>query len=256
MSDTPKRMGRPRAYDPDVALDQARRVFWDAGFASSSLDELGAAMAMSRPSLYGAFGDKEALYLATLRRYRDECLAGLGAALDPGRPLRDGLAMVYAKSLDTYLDGPGAARGCFMVGTATTEAVQNPRVRQILGDSVRAFDGVIEDRLRIAAGRASSGPTPTRPRWPGWRWRCCNPWRCGRAGATTARPWRPSPDPGWMWSAVRRGGNRTEAPPASCPDGRVGLGDADRQRHLLALDGLRTRRFHWRMYVRAGERRR
>ena len=158
MSDTPKRMGRPRAYDPDVALDQARRVFWDAGFASSSLDELGAAMAMSRPSIYGAFGDKEALYLATLRRYRDECLVGLGAALDPGRPLRDGLALVYAKSLDMYLDGPGAARGCFMVGTATAETVQNPRVRQLLGDSLRAFDGVIEDRLRIASGRGELRP--------------------------------------------------------------------------------------------------
>ena len=52
---------------------------------------------------------KEALYLATPRRYRDECLAGLGTALDPGRPLRDGLALVYAKPLDTYLDGPRAA---------------------------------------------------------------------------------------------------------------------------------------------------
>ena len=58
----PEAKRRPRAYDPDVALDQAMRVFWEAGYASSSLDDLGAAMAMSRPSLYGAFGDKEALY--------------------------------------------------------------------------------------------------------------------------------------------------------------------------------------------------
>ena len=62
MTDPPKRMGRPRTYDRDTALEQARQVFWDAGYASSSLDALGAAMAMSRPSLYGAFGDKEALY--------------------------------------------------------------------------------------------------------------------------------------------------------------------------------------------------
>ena len=146
-------MGRPRAYDPDTALEQAMQVFWEAGFASSSLDELGAAMAMKRPSLYGAFGDKEALYLATLQRYRDGSLSALRTALDPRRTLREGFALLYAKTLDSYFGGSGAARGCFLVGTATAEAVQNPRVRQILGDSLRAFDGVIEDRLRIAVGR-------------------------------------------------------------------------------------------------------
>lgn len=81
----------PRAYDSDRALEQARRVFRDGGFASSSLDEFGAAMAMNRPSLYGAFGDKEALYLRTLERYRDESLDALRATRDPDRPLRRGL---------------------------------------------------------------------------------------------------------------------------------------------------------------------
>ena len=74
MADASKRKGRPRAYDPDTALDRAMRVFWDAGFASSWLDELGAAMSMNRPSVYGAFGDKESLYLKTLERYRDRSL--------------------------------------------------------------------------------------------------------------------------------------------------------------------------------------
>ncbi len=146
-------MGRPRAYDPDEALAQARRVFWDAGFAASSLDELSAATLMKRPSLYGAFGDKEALYLKTLERYRDEGMEGLREALDPNRSLRDGLAAVYAKALDIYFGGESSARGCFLIGTATAEAVQHPRVRQILGDSLRAFDGAIEDRLRTAVNR-------------------------------------------------------------------------------------------------------
>src|SRR4051812_36374931 len=55
--------GRPRGFDPEAALGQARDVFWDAGFAASSLDELSAAMEMNRPSVYAAFGDKETLYL-------------------------------------------------------------------------------------------------------------------------------------------------------------------------------------------------
>jgi len=78
----PKTRGRPRAFDPDKALHEAREVFWDAGYAASSLDELSTAMAMNRPSVYAAFGDKEALYLKTLEGYRDDGAAAIRAALD------------------------------------------------------------------------------------------------------------------------------------------------------------------------------
>ncbi len=78
-------------------------------------------------------------------------------ALDPARPLREGLARVYAKSIETYLAGP-RARGCFLIGTATTEAVGKAAVRDILRDSLRSFDRVIEDRLKLAVKRGELGP--------------------------------------------------------------------------------------------------
>ena len=71
-SDPPKRRGRPRAYDPQVALARAAETFWKAGYAGTSLDDLVAATGMNRPSLYAAFGDKRDLYLKTLEYYRDE----------------------------------------------------------------------------------------------------------------------------------------------------------------------------------------
>ena len=61
-----RRRGRPRAYDPEQALAQATAAFWDAGFSATSLDDLSAATGMNRPSLYGALGDKRALYLKTI----------------------------------------------------------------------------------------------------------------------------------------------------------------------------------------------
>jgi AcrR family transcriptional regulator len=149
MTDVPRKRGRPQAYDPDRALERARSVFWDAGYASSSLDELGAAMAMNRPSVYGAFGDKEALYLRTLEGYRQESLSLLQEKLDPARPMRECLQAVYAAALDIYLGGE-AARGCFLIGTATVEAVAHPAVARILRDSLRDFDRAIADRFRLA----------------------------------------------------------------------------------------------------------
>ena len=59
--------GRPRAYDPDAALKAARDVFWVKGYAATSLDDIAEATGMNRPSLYAAFGDKEAIYLAALK---------------------------------------------------------------------------------------------------------------------------------------------------------------------------------------------
>src|ERR1041384_4755004 len=73
----PKRRGRPRAYEPEVALARALDVFWKEGFAATSLDDLSAATGMNRPSLYGAFGDKRALYIKSYRSYRDEARAAM-----------------------------------------------------------------------------------------------------------------------------------------------------------------------------------
>ena len=61
--------GRPRRYDPDRAMDAAVGAFLAAGFSGTSLDRLSEATGMNRPSLYGAFGDKEALYLKALAHY-------------------------------------------------------------------------------------------------------------------------------------------------------------------------------------------
>src|SRR5215471_1336145 len=85
----PKRRGRPRAYEPDVALGKALDLFRTAGFAATSLDDLSAATGMNRPSLYGAFGDKRELYIKSYRRYRE------GARADD-RYLPQGIAVARA----------------------------------------------------------------------------------------------------------------------------------------------------------------
>lgn len=157
MSKEPRPRGRPRTYDSGTALARATDVFWAGGYAGSSLDELGSAMAMSRPSLYLAFGDKEALYLRTLERYQAESLIALQAALDPGESLRTGLQTVYARSIASYLEGHSGPRGCLLIGTAATEAVGNPRVREVLRASLESFEKAFEDRFRTAQERGEVG---------------------------------------------------------------------------------------------------
>ena len=73
----PKRRGRPRAYQPEIALGKALDLFRKDGFAATSLDDLSAATGMNRPSLYGAFGDKRELYIKSYQRYRDDARAAM-----------------------------------------------------------------------------------------------------------------------------------------------------------------------------------
>src|SRR3954468_12723366 len=74
----PKRRGRPRAYEPEVALARALDAFWKEGFAATSLDDLSAAIGMNRPSLYGAFGDKRELYIKSYESYRKRARDRMG----------------------------------------------------------------------------------------------------------------------------------------------------------------------------------
>jgi TetR/AcrR family transcriptional regulator, copper-responsive repressor len=147
---SPAKRGRPRAYDPDTALGQAMAVFWDAGFAGTSLDDISAGTGMNRPSLYSAFGDKQALYRHTLERYRAMARAALQETLRHDRTLREALRAVYERALAIYYSGAYGARGCFLIGTALTEAVLDADVRETLAAGLHEIDAAFEARMRVA----------------------------------------------------------------------------------------------------------
>jgi AcrR family transcriptional regulator len=73
--------GRPREFCTDQALAAALIVFWRRGYEGASMAELTAAMGITKPSLYAAFGNKEALFHKALDLYEREKLAYIGLAL-------------------------------------------------------------------------------------------------------------------------------------------------------------------------------
>ena len=149
--DEPKKRGRPRAYDPAQAIARAAAVFWKAGYAGTSLDDLSEATGMNRPSLYAAFGDKRDLYLKTLEYYREEGRALARAALADDPPLKVFLKRFYGKALELYLDG--GPRGCYSIGTAATVAAVDERVRTFLAESMRTTDSFLKSRIDKAKAR-------------------------------------------------------------------------------------------------------
>lgn len=150
--------GRPRTYDAEQALTRARDTFWQSGYSATTLDELSAATGMNRPSLYGAFGDKRALYLATLERYVEVNRIAMEEALSGDAPLADALRRVYDLALGLYFCAGNPPQGCFLIGTAAVEAVNDDAVREILAKGLRAFDRAFEARFIRAQAHGELGP--------------------------------------------------------------------------------------------------
>jgi AcrR family transcriptional regulator len=148
-SSVPKR-GRPRAYDPTEALKAAREVFWLKGYAATSLDDIVGATGMNRPSLYAAFGDKEAIYLAALKMQSELLVTAVASACQLEMKLKPFLDLFFERCIESYMAGAQGARGCFLVGTALTESL----MREDVGEVVRSAFGRCEDALEQRFKRA------------------------------------------------------------------------------------------------------
>jgi AcrR family transcriptional regulator len=163
MSETPvKRRGRPRAYDPDVALAKAIETFWAQGFAGSSLDDLSAATGMNRPSLYGAFGDKQALFKTALDAYMERSRAAMTEAFRGGGSLREVLTRIYRTALGFYLSDDMGGRGCFLVSAGLGQAVVDSDVRRTVADGLHELDRAVQGLLqrRQARGELPAAADP------------------------------------------------------------------------------------------------
>ncbi len=163
MSEQPaKRRGRPRAYDPEVALAKATDTFWAQGYAGASLDDLSAATGMNRPSLYGAFGDKQALFSAAIDAYMDNSRAAMVRAFRAGGTLRQALERVYRAALERYLPGDTGGRGCFIVSAGLGQAVVDPAVRDKVAAGLHELDRGFEQLVARAqaAGELPSSADP------------------------------------------------------------------------------------------------
>jgi AcrR family transcriptional regulator len=145
----PKRRGRPRAYQPEIALGKALDLFRKDGFAATSLDDLSAATGMNRPSLYGAFGDKRELYLKSYARYRADARAAMIDIFRDELPIRKRLQRIYAVALDIYLSGDAGPRGCFTVMTAASEAISDPEIRAMVLEGLSELDKAFAACFRL-----------------------------------------------------------------------------------------------------------
>jgi AcrR family transcriptional regulator len=156
MVENSKSRGRPRAYDPSAALDSAAELFWAQGFSATSLDELSEAMGMGRPSIYHAFGDKEALFLHALERFRDTTGSTPLRAMEQEDSIGAGVAAFF-REIVVYTTADRAHRGCLLGSVAS--ATDLPDVRRFLRANLKTTEAQIADRLSAAIHEGQLPPS-------------------------------------------------------------------------------------------------
>lgn len=110
-----KRRGRPLSFDREAALEQAMRLFWRHGFEATSVAELTAAMGITPPSLYAAFGDKKALFREAVARY----LAVPATGIYPPATAREA-ARDLLRAAAVRFTGDDTPAGCLIASAAAS----------------------------------------------------------------------------------------------------------------------------------------
>ena len=145
-----KSRGRPKAYDPRKAIKLMREVFWDKGYAATSLDDLCAVTGLNRPSLYNGFGDKAEIYRKVIEDYMGMRRHIFVKVMCERASLRDNLERIYETVIMLASPETTQGRGCFMIGSALTECPRDRHVADRILLAMHELDHGYKWRLRQA----------------------------------------------------------------------------------------------------------
>jgi AcrR family transcriptional regulator len=148
--------GRPRAFNIDIALEQALLLFWRKGYLGTSLTDLTEAMGINRPSLYAAFGNKETLFRKALDRYRDRHTAFVQDALEQPTARRTIERMM--QGIVDLVTNPGNPSICLLTQSLLACADPDDPLHQELVERRAADEIAIRDRFERAVSEGDLPP--------------------------------------------------------------------------------------------------
>lgn len=149
-------LGRPRSFDPDKALDRAMHVFWRKGYEGTSLADLTRAMRINAPSLYSAFGNKDALFGKVIDRYVAGPARFIPKALDA--PTARGVVEQLLKGVVALQAGKGNPGGCLLVRGALAAGDKASRMRKEVIARLAMAETAIRKRLERAKAEGDLPP--------------------------------------------------------------------------------------------------
>jgi AcrR family transcriptional regulator len=141
--------GRPRGFDRAEALRQAMRLFWAKGYDGASLADLTAAMGINPPSLYAAFGSKEALFREATDLYSETEGVDIWRSLHQSATARQAVEGFLRESAAAF-SRAGDPPGCLIVLGALNANGNNAAICEDLRQRREANVAELRTRLEAA----------------------------------------------------------------------------------------------------------
>jgi AcrR family transcriptional regulator len=138
--------GRPRTFDPDIALEQATNLFWERGYEGTTLSDLADTMGIASASIYACFGSKSDLFRQVMKRYGETYGGPPRRALTEHATSRAAVHAMLQATID-QITRPDAPHYCMLILAAPTGAVENHAVREFLADIRRSQFTAIKECL-------------------------------------------------------------------------------------------------------------
>jgi AcrR family transcriptional regulator len=145
-------IGRPRGFDRDAALEAAMFLFWRKGFATTSMNDLCDAMGVGSPSLYAAFGSKEALYLEAVEHYVRTQGPPVWDKLAEGATARAGIENLLIAATDSLPKSRATPAGCMAVLAAVGDEWPTAIARVVKKVRLEML-GMLRSRLENAVAK-------------------------------------------------------------------------------------------------------
>ncbi|KIC32329.1 transcriptional regulator [Leisingera sp. ANG-S5] len=146
-------MGRQRSFDTDHVIEQAMLLFWERGYEAASMAELSAAMGLNPPSIYAAFGNKQALFERCTAHYVKHVATYAPRALDEEATAAKALRRLVSEAIEAFCTEQ-RPKGCLLISAATNCGKGSECAQELLAGYRQASESMIADRIRrgIAAG--------------------------------------------------------------------------------------------------------
>lgn len=146
-------MAGVKQFDYDEVVDRAMLLFWRRGYGSTSILDLERATKLRRGSLYNAFGDKQGLFIAALKRY--ETTVGLDRVKQLSNPDPRRAIEAFLDTLVAQMSEPTRPRGCLHTNTSLEFPSAPDAVLRIIAERTSAIEGAIYTVLRRAQSEGS-----------------------------------------------------------------------------------------------------
>ena len=143
-------MARPCAYDRDEMLRKATALFWERGFSNTSVDDIVQATGVNRSSLYTAFADKNALFLASLEHYFETVTRAKLERLAHGDSAATAIRRFLRDIADERPAANAPAHGCLLTNTAVELGAGQEKVAALVRKALARLEEALAARLEVA----------------------------------------------------------------------------------------------------------